>query len=432
MWPAAKLYRVVGGDGVPDRRSARPPLGTRWLREGTGVSSVEIFFDLAFVFAFIQVIALMVDDFTGHGVLNAMLVLALLWWTWSIYTWLGNSLQARTGLIRIALLVVAMITFVMAVVARQAFTDLPGAAISGPLVFVVCFVVVRLVHLVLRWHAVPGTGPRAVLLVAAPLFVASVLLFAAAVVPQRLFHDPSMVKASQTGLWMLAIAIDYGRSLLMRSWGWHTVSVRHWAERHGLIVLAAFGESLVAVGLTSSSVPMTGRLVAASAFAVVITAALAWTYFDVVAIAAERTLILEPARRRLAAARAYTFLHLPMVAGIMLLTLGLEKVVETIKDNELHHVSAPLAGLGLYALYGGVSLFLLAHVGFQLRITRLVRRIVWPRLITAALLVGIILTVDRFRAVAALGLLTAICVGLAITQVVLAGGERKELREAAL
>ncbi|WP_165878136.1 low temperature requirement protein A [Micromonospora sp. MW-13] len=424
---------MVGGDEASDRSSARAPLGTRWLREGTGVSTVEVFFDLAFVFAFIQVTALMGDDFTGHGMLNAMLVLALLWWTWSVYTWLGNTLQARTGLIRIALLAVAMITFVMAVAARQAFTDLPGAAISGPLVFVACFVVVRLVHLALRWHAVPGTGPRIVLRVAVPLFVASVLLSAAAIVPQRLFHDPGMVKGSQTGLWMLAIAIDYGCSLLMRSWGWQVVSVRHWAERHGLIVLVAFGESLIAVGLISSRVPMTWGLVAASAFAVVIAAALGWTYFDVVAIAAERTLIVKPVQRRLAAARdAYTYLHLPMIAGIMLLALGLEKVVAIIEHNELHRASVPLAGLGLYALYGGVSLFLLSHVGFQLRMTRLVRRIIWSRLTTAALLAGIIPIANQFPAVAALGLLATICVGMVITEVILAGGQRKELREAAL
>ncbi|MFG1954122.1 low temperature requirement protein A [Micromonospora sp. NPDC048830] len=397
------------------------------------MSTVEVFVDLAFAFAFIQVTALMSDDFTSHGMLNAMLVLTLLWWTWSVYAWLGNNLQARTGLIRIALLAVAMITFVMAVVARQAFTDLPGAAISGPLVFVACFVVIRLVHLALRWHAVPGTRPHTALLVAAPVFIASILLFAAAIVPQRLFHDPGMVKGSQTGLWVLAIGIDYGHSLLMRSWGWHVVSARHWAERHGLIVLVAFGESLIAVGLTSSRVPMSGPLVAATAFAVVIAAALAWTYFDVVAIAAEHTLILKPVQRRLAAARdAYTYLHLPMIAGIMLLALGLAKVVAIIQHNELHRASVPLAGLGLYALYGGVSLFLLSHVGFQLRITRLFRRTIWPRLIAAALLAGIIPIANRFPAVAALGLLAAICVGLVITEVILAGGQRKELREAAV
>ncbi|MEO3775470.1 low temperature requirement protein A [Micromonospora sp. B11E3] len=397
------------------------------------MSTVEVFFDLAFVFAFIQVTALMSDDFTGHGMLNAMLVLTLLWWTWSVYTWLGNNLQARAGLVRIAMLVAAMITFVMAVVARQAFTDLPGAAISGPLVFVACFVAIRLVHLALRWHAVPGTRPRIALLIAVPVFIASILLFAAAVVPQRLFHDAGMVKGSQTGLWTLAIAIDYGSSLLMQSWGWHVVSVRHWAERHGLIVLVAFGESLIAVGLTSSRVPMSGPLVAATAFAVVIAAALGWTYFDVVAIAAERTLILKPVQRRLAAARdAYTYLHLPMVAGIMLLAFGLGKVAAIIQHNELHHASVPLVGLGLYALYGGVSLFLLSHVGFQLRITRLVRRTIWPRLIAAALLAGIIPIANQLPAVAALGLLAAICIGLVITEVILAGGQRKELREAAL
>ncbi|MEV0734171.1 low temperature requirement protein A [Polymorphospora sp. NPDC050346] len=394
---------------------------------------MELFFDLVFVLAFIQVVALMEDDFTGHGVLNGMLALALLWSTWSIYAWLGNSFQARVGLIRIALLFVAVVTLVMAVAVRQAFTDLGSAAVSGPVVFAACFVVVRLVHLALRWYAIPDTRPRLVLLIAAPLFVASVLLFSAAVVPQRLFHDPWLVKASQTGLWMLAVIIDYGPALVIRSWGWHIISARHWAERHGLIVLVALGESLIAVGLTSSGVPMTGSLIAALVFTIVTAAALGWIYFDVVAIAAERTLIHNSVQHRVAYARdAYSYLHLPMIAGIMLLALGLHKVVTSIKDDELHPSSAQLESLGLYALYGGVALFLLAHVGFQLRITRLLRRVVGPRLTTAVLLVALIPAADQLSAVVALGLLAAVCVSLVITEVLVAGGRRKELREAAL
>ncbi|WP_158073975.1 low temperature requirement protein A [Micromonospora sp. CB01531] len=420
-------------DGASDGKSARAPRGIRPLREGVGVTSVELFFDLVFVLGFIQVVALMEDDFTSHGVLNGMLALALLWSTWSIYAWLGNSLQARVGLIRIALLFVTAVTLAMAVAVRQAFTGLPGAAISGPVVFVACFVVVRLVHLALRWYAIPDTRPRIVLLVAAPLFVASVLLFSAAVVPQRLFHDPWLVKASQTGLWMLAIIIDYGRALLLRSWGLHIISARHWAERHGLIVLVALGESLIAVGLTSSGVPMTGSLIAALVFAIVTAAALGWTYFDVVAIAAERTLSQNTVQRRVAYARdAYSYLHLPMIAGIMLLALGLHHVVTIIKDNELHHSTARLESLGLHALYGGAALFLLSHAGFQLRITRLLGRVIWPRLITVALLVALIPAAGQLSAVVALGLLAVICASLVITEVLVAGGRRKELREAAL
>ncbi|BCJ68549.1 low temperature requirement protein A [Polymorphospora rubra] len=394
---------------------------------------MELFFDLVFVLAFIQVVALMEDDFTAHGVLNGMLALALLWSTWSIYAWLGNSLQARVGLIRIALLFVAVVTLVMAVAVRQAFTDIGSIAFSGPVVFAACFVIVRLVHLALRWYAVPDTRPRIVLLVAAPLFVASVLLFSAAVVPQRLFHDPWLINATQTGLWTLAVIIDYGPALVIRSWGWHIISARHWAERHGLIVLVALGESLIAVGLTSSGVPMTGPLIAALVFTIVTAAALGWIYFDVVAIAAERTLIQNSVQHRVAYARdAYSYLHLPMIAGIMLLALGLHKVVTIIKDDELHPSAAHLESLGLYALYGGAALFLLSHVGFQLRITRLLRRIIWPRLIIAVLLVALIPAADQLPAVVALGLLAAVCVSLVITEVLVAGGRRKELREAAL
>lgn len=397
------------------------------------MTSVELFFDLVFVLAFIQVVELMDDDFTGHGVLNGMLALALLWSTWSIYAWLGNSLQARVGLIRIALLFVTVVTLVMAVAVRQAFTDLQGAALFGPVVFVACFVVVRLVHLALRWYALPDTRPRDLLLIAAPLFVASALLLAATVVPQRLSDDPWLVEAGQTGLWMLAVIVDYGRALVMRSWGWHIISARHWAERHGLIVLVALGESLIAVGLTSSSVPMTGPLIAALVFAIVIAAALGWTYFDVVAIAAERTLIQNPDQRRVAYARdAYSYLHLPMIAGIMLFAVGLHKVVTIIKANELHHSPAQLGSLALYVLYGGAALFLVSHVGFQLRITRLLKRVVWPRLITAALLVALVPAAGQLSAVVALGLLAAVCVSLVVTEILVASGQRQELREAAL
>jgi low temperature requirement protein LtrA len=185
--------------------------------------------------------------------------------------------------------------------------------------------------------------------------------------------------ALQGALWALALALDMGGPLIIDPSGWR-LEPGHFAERHGLIVIIALGESIVAIGVGAEAGVTTGVVVAAC-IGIVIAAALWWLYFDVVALVAERRLSnAAPGRERNTIARdSFSYLHLPMVAGIVLVALGLKKTLE--------HVDDPLKVVPAAALLGGAAIYLLAHVAFR---WRNVHRFSWQRLIAAALLVALL------------------------------------------
>lgn len=403
----------------------------RAMTEGSTVTPLELFFDLVFVYALTQVTALMADDLTGAGLLRGLLLLALLWWCWCCYAWLGNTVRADEGLVRVVLFAVMATMFVVAVTIPEAFDDLPGG-LSGPVVFAACYLVVRVLHLVLYYFAARGdAGLRRQLLRAAlPMLAGALLLFSAAVVPQRLTDSPQQVDTIRTALWVLALAVDYGGIMAIGARGWQIFSAAHWTERHGLIIIIALGESLVAIGVGVTALPISWPIIVASVLAIMVTAALWWAYFDVVSIAAERVLHRAEGAARAALGRdSYTYLHLPMVAGIILLALGFKKVLSYVGDGTEHELSDPLHGLGLLALYGGVILYLLGHLGFRLRNMASVN---WPRVATMLLLVALLPVADHLPALAALGLLAAVCVGMVVAEVRLFGAARRELRDSFL
>ncbi|MGI5519544.1 low temperature requirement protein A [Micromonospora sp. CA-259024] len=398
------------------------------MTEGSTVTPLELFFDLVFVYALTQVTALMADDLTARGLLRGLLLLALLWWCWCCYAWLGNTVRADEGLVRVVLFAVMATMFVVALTIPEAFDDLPGG-LSGPVVFAACYLVVRVLHLVLYFFAARGdAGLRRQLLRAAlPMLAGALLLFSAALVPQRLTDSPQQVGTIRTVLWVLALAVDYGGIMAIGARGWRIFSAAHWTERHGLIIIIALGESLVAIGVGVTALPISWPIIIASALAITVTAALWWAYFDVVSIAAERVLQRAEGAARAGLARdSYTYLHLPMVAGIILLALGFKKVLAYVGDDTEHDLSDPLHGLGLLALYGGVILYLLAHLGFRLRTMRSVN---WLRVVTVLLLVVLLPVADRLPALAALGLLAAACAVMVVAEVGLFGTARRELRD---
>ena len=114
------------------------------------VSPLELFFDLVFVFALTQVTALMAEDLTAEGLLRGVLVLGLLWWSWTGYAWLCNVADADTGPVRFVLLAAMASMFVLALCIPEAFEDLDGG-LSGPVVIAICYFVFRLLHLVFFW-----------------------------------------------------------------------------------------------------------------------------------------------------------------------------------------------------------------------------------------------------------------------------------------
>jgi low temperature requirement protein LtrA len=401
------------------------------VTEGARVTPLELFFDLVFVYALTQVTALMAADLNAAGFLRGLLVLALLWWCWCCYAWLGNTVRADEGVVRIGLFAVMATMFVVAVTIPEAFTDLRGG-LSGPVVFASCYLVVRVVHLVLYWYAAQGdVGLRQQLIRAAfPMLAGAVMLFTAALLPQRIVDDPDQIVALRTLLWALALALDYGGIMAIGASGWQVYSAAHWAERHGLIIIVALGESIVSIGVGVTTLPISWPIIAASALGIAVAAALWWAYFDVVAIAAEHVLTRATGATRAALARdSYTYLHLPMVTGIILLALGLKKVLEYVGDAAAHSLSDPLRGPGLYALFGGVVLYLVGHLGFRLRNMHSVN---WPRLVAVGALIVLAPIAEQLPALAALALLAVVCVGLVIAEVVLFAEARRALREAVL
>jgi low temperature requirement protein LtrA len=157
-----------------------------------------------------------------------------------------------------------------------------------------------------------------------------------------------------------------------------------------------------------------------------VSASLWWVYFDTSALLGEQALSRARGEHRVAMARtAFTYLHLPMMGGIVLLALGLKKVLEYVGDTEHHALSDPLYGVPLWAMYGGVAVYLLAHVAFAFRCYRNVKVF---RLVTAGVLVAVIPLVSNLPALASLGVLAVLMIALNAAEMIRFAGDRRELR----
>jgi low temperature requirement protein LtrA len=205
----------------------------------------------------------------------------------------------------------------------------------------------------------------------------------------------------QGALWATALALDMGGPLIIDPGGWR-LEPGHFAERHGLIVIIALGESIVAIGVGAEHGVTTGVVVAAC-LGIAVAGALWWLYFDVVALVAERRLSnAAPGRERNTIARdSFSYLHFPMVAGIVLVALGLKKTLE--------HVDEPLEVVPAAALLGVLAVYLVAHVFFRYRN---VHRLSWQRLLTAGLLVALLPAAVELDAVLVLAIAAAMLAAL--------------------
>jgi low temperature requirement protein LtrA len=358
-------------------------------RQSERVTPLELFFDLVFVLALTQCTTLIIREHTTWlGLARGILVLTVLWWSWVGYAWLTSVVDPEEGAVRLAIFAAMAALLVTALC-------VPGAFGTEALLFACAYGVVRAAHILLfrlasredpalrhsvvglAWSTALGVG----LLVAAS-FTRGV---------------------TQELLWVAAVGLDMGGPLLFGADGWKLVP-GHFAERHGAIVIIALGESIVALGV-GAKLHLHVGVVAAAVLGVVVAAALWWLYFDVTAIAAERRLGRAPAgRERNELARdSYSYLHLPMVAGIALLAVGLKLTLE--------HVSRPLHLVPAVALLGGAALYLLAHVAFRLRN---MHSLSVRRLLSAALLLALVPLVRALEppSLATLGVLAAVLCAL--------------------
>jgi low temperature requirement protein LtrA len=385
--------------------------------EDQRVTTLELFFDLVFVFALTQVTALMAHDLTWHGVVRGVLLIGLLWWSWIAYAWLTNMVRADEGVIRLVMLLAMGVMFVLALTIPEAFDDLPGG-LTGPVVIAVCYFAFRAVHLVLYWIiAREDPGLRNQLIKFTPSMLGATILLLVA---------SQFEGTTQTLLWAAALAVDYGGTFIGGAAGWRLRSPGHFSERFGLILIIALGESIVAIGVGVAALPISWAVVGATALGLTVSAGLWWIYFDVTAIHAEHAFATaEPARQVRLARDAYTYLHFPLMAGVVLLALGLKKVLEYVGDTEHHDLADPLKGVPLYSLYLGVTAYLLGHVAFK---WVMVHQFSTPRLLVAIATVVALPLITNLPAIVELGILSGLLVALIGYEVIRYADQRDEVR----
>ena len=321
------------------------------------VTPLELFFDLVFVFALTQVTAYMADELNWQGILRGALVIMLLWWAWTGYAWLANVASAEEPPIKLSILAGMSAMFVLALCIPEAFDDAPGG-LNGPVVLALCYLLFRFMHFVMFMIvARDDPGLRSQLLRFAP----SVLVGSAVLLVASQYDG-----WAQTALWMLALVADYVGTALGGFSGWRLPAPRHFSERHGLILIVALGESIVAIGVGVAKEPISWVIILASLLGLVLASAMWWAYFDVSALLGEHALASEPPETRVRLARnAYSFGHMPLAVGVVLVALGLKEVLLYVSDSSHHELTEPLPSVALAALIGGVVVYLLGHVVFK-------------------------------------------------------------------
>ncbi len=376
---------------------------TAVLREEERVTPLELFFDLVFVLALTQCTALMAATPTWEGVAQGLLVLGLMWWAWTGYAWLTSVIEPEEGVVRIVIFAAMAGLLVVSLCIPEAFGE-------EALLFACAYGVVRYGQLALFMVASrddPALRRSVLTGLVGSTTISVALLVGGAFAETRL----------QEALWALALLLDMAGPLLFGVEGWKLVP-GHFAERHGLIVIIALGESIVAIGV-GAEIGVDAGVVTAAVLGIVVAAALWWLYFDVVALVAARRLSRAAVgvEQNAIARDSYSFLHLPMVAGIILLALGMKKTLGDVGD--------PLKVVPAAALLGGTAIYLLAHVAFRWRNLHTLNK---QRLVCAVLLVALLPLAVEIPAIVMVGLLAAVLTALISYEAVRFSEPRNRIR----
>ena len=342
------------------------------------VTPLELFFDLVFVFAFTQVTTVLSDNPTWSGLGHALLILGVLWWAWASYAWLTNTVDPGLGAVSAAMLVAMAAMFVAALAVPDAFG-------SHGVLFGVAFLIVTVMHLTL--YAL--SARRDPDLLAAILHIVPSALVGAALIIVAGF----VVGGLKPILWLAALAVVFVVPLLLGISGWR-VQPAHFAERHGLIVIIAIGESLIAIGLGEAVSGFSTEVIVAAVLGFAVAASFWLAYFDFFTIRAHQLLTDRSGSERAALARdVYSYLHFPIVAGIVLFAFAMKTTLADV-DGEL----ATIPALGLC---GGPALYLFAFVAIRVRVSRTLRggrliaaivfALLWPVAVVVPALVALML-----------------------------------------
>src|SRR5689334_14834261 len=350
--------------------------------DGRSVGNLELFFDLTFVYAMSQVTQLMLTDISWQGFGRGVLALLALWWAWVCYAWLTNMFELAR-VIHTTLIILAMAAMLIAAVA------LPTAFTSGAVVFGLALLAVRLINagmFIASSSRDEAELASAIRRLAPGLLIGPVLIVAAAFVPSPY----------RELLWIAAAAVDFGSPRLAGTNGLRVVP-SYFIERHGSVVIIALGEAIIALGAVTSEDLRHPGVLDAVVCGVLISATLWWTYFGLTAGAEERMRRTPAVDRPRLALDAYSYLHLPLVAGIVFFAVGTRVSVE--------HIAEPLAPLAALALTGGVALFYAAEVAYRWRDHH---QLVVDRLLAAAASLLVFPVAISVPAILSLTILTAI------------------------
>ncbi|WP_051160539.1 low temperature requirement protein A [Patulibacter americanus] len=381
-------------------RAQRPGAAgrSRHLRDRSGghgsATTVELFFDLVYVFAITQLAHLLIGHLDAEGAARTLFLLVVVWWAWNYTTWMVNWFDPGSLPVRLVLIGGMLASLVMA-------TAIPVAFTTGGIVFAAGYVALQcgrnLVGMLLLPRGEPLRGTFERLLAWS---VASGVLWIAGGLA-----DESV----RPLLWIAALAIDLaGPFARYRTPGLGRSETSDWtidgtlfAERFHLFIIIALGESIVITGATSADAGLGVETIAALAVAFTGTAALWWLYFETVAGSSQRDIAQHEDPGRIAR-DAYTYLHVPIVAGIILVAVGDELL--------LLHPLDELDGAGIAVTLGGPALYLLGELLVRLR---MVGRVSVRRSVAIAALAVLVVPALVLPAIAVAGLATAVLVALA-------------------
>jgi low temperature requirement protein LtrA len=372
------------------------------------ITPLELFFDLVFVFGFTQVTVVFVGDQSWAGVGHGILILAALWSSWASYAWLTNTVDAGVDAVLAAIVVAMAAIFVAALAVPEAFG-------RHGVLFGVAFLVAAAMHLTL--FALSARPDRALL--SAILRIAPSSLLCAALIIVAGFVEGGL----RSALWIVALAVGLFGPLLVDQRGFR-LEPAHFVERHGLIVIIAIGESLVAMGLGARGTELGVGVIVAAVLGLVVATGFWLAYFDYFPIRLQQLLVERRGSARIALARdVYTYLHLPMIVGIVLFAFAVEVTIA--------HVGSDLGTIPAFALCVGPGLYLFAYVALRFRVSRNLGR---GRLVAAIACVALFPVARAVPALAALALVAAVWVALHAYEIIWwreARAEARALREPA-
>jgi low temperature requirement protein LtrA len=364
----------------------------------SAVAPIELFFDLVYVFAITQLSHKLLDHFDVQGALQTAILLLAVWWAWIYTAWFTNWFDPEQRTVRLVLITGMVASLLMSTSIPEAFTD-------RGLLFAVAYVALQVGRsLFVIWAARDNEMLRTnfVRLVIWSL-LAGILWIAGALTSG----------STRELLWVIAVLVDYAAPLFFyvvpglgraHTSDWN-ISGQHMAERAQLFVIIALGESILVTGATFGDLDMSMEAVAAFVVAFLGSVALWWIYFDRAAGDAAEA-IAHSSDPGALGRTAYTYIHLPMIAGIVVTAVGDELQIA----HPLGHATPETA----IALLGGPALFLAGHALFKYVVFSVVSI---PRLVAVVLLVLVGIVGQEWPPLAIATVALLILVGVAVADV---------------